>query len=615
MKILARAWNGPLEHKPEHALELALARAFAGGGDGCVLSCDVFDTALYRVVARPADVWVAAGLRAAAAGAISCNAAAFAVHRQAAEQRARAAAEQAGHDEVRIAEIYDMLAACGVVSDTTQAVAAEFAAERAACRPVAPFQRALARARAAAPGLRVVFVSDTAWRAADIALLLEQCGYGAACDVITSADHRRSKHTGRLFGVVMARMACEAAQMLHVGDNEQSDGAQARAHGIAACVVKRPWAAGVVGVAGVAEPVTRLALSTAGVAAAMAPAPVAGPAADGRRLGLLAAPLFLGFALFILRQARALGVKRIYFLARDGDLPRALCQALLDGRGAAVSPLMAGPAPELIYLHVSRAALKDREASHAYLTQIGYMDPVPRLLVDVGWNGSQQQALAALCTASTYGAYLGLWAGAMLPGFGPPQARGYLFDFGAPADIAALTRESYIIFEMMFSAADGTVLGYEKGPQGAWAPVLDAEAGVGGDTRRAAHAAFSNTVLDIARDVGRLIGGAWPAAMDPAAALAPLRALLETPSRDDVAWINRIPFIASGARLLPAVNPIPLHELLLFPARSLRRLRRSPWRAGATRAALRWGGMDFATLEDRARRVGLDIGKKESTSF
>jgi len=71
-----------------------------------LLSCDIFDTALRRVLARPEDIFLAAGTRAFAEGLIACSPGAFAVYRQTAERRARAVAESCGHDEVRIAEIY-----------------------------------------------------------------------------------------------------------------------------------------------------------------------------------------------------------------------------------------------------------------------------------------------------------------------------------------------------------------------------------------------------------------------------------------------------------------------------------------------------------------------------
>ena len=192
------------------------------------LSCDIFDTAITRILARPHDVLLAAGARVRAQALVRCEPDAFAAYRLSAERAARAEAEAAGHDEVRIIEIYDRLSACGIVTDPVRAARLEFEAELAACRPVEACRRALA---ARAPET-LVFASDTALPAAWLVELLAACGLPAhGLRIFASSDLRRSKHTGRLFPAMLAALGRPAGDIVHVGDNPVSDVALAEADG------------------------------------------------------------------------------------------------------------------------------------------------------------------------------------------------------------------------------------------------------------------------------------------------------------------------------------------------------------------------------------------------
>jgi FMN phosphatase YigB (HAD superfamily) len=539
-------------------------------GAFALLSCDIFDTAVHQILARPEDVFLAVGLRAGHAGLISCQPAEFAVYRQVAERVTRREAEAAGHDEVRIGEIYDWLRLRGVVHDAGATAWLEFSTVCDVCRPAAPVQQALARQDPA----RLVFASDSALPGEWLAALLTRCGYGPAPRVFSSADLRLSKHTGRLFPAMMARLRCTPGDILHVGDNELSDVRRAREAGLAVGHLPRPRARPEHSAA--AEPIVRLADSLARAREVEADG-TPDPASDGRWLAGHAAPLLIGFSLFVLREARRRGITRLYFLARDGHLPLLMVQRLLELQGDAARHT-------LVYLHISRATAT--EQARDYLAASGFLDPGPRIVVDLGWRGSIQTALAeltGLAEDDLFGCYLGLWAEALRPGLGPRNAVGYVCSFGAPAPRAAILREGYVVLELIFSAPHGTVLRHT-----AAAPVHALEQGPSGEARRAAFAALEATCLELLDLLTHLQGGSWPETIDPDSALAPLRDLLTAPSREDVRRINRIPFIhgADGETLLAAVNPLPWHEALRNPGRALRRLGNAPWRAGAIRAAL-----------------------------
>ena len=231
--------------------------------------------------------------------------------------------------------------------------------------------------------------------------------------------------------------------------------------------------------------------------------------------------------------------------------------------------------------------------------------------VDLGWRGSIQAELARLSRLSEgelYGCYVGLWAEALRPELNVRNTAGYLFHFGHPLAMAACVREAYVLLELIFSAPHGTVFNYERGADGRVNPILDAESGDNGEIRRAAFAALEIACLETHDALTSILGGAIPLPeIDAASALSALEALMLRPSQADVALVNRIPFIQypHDATLLPAVNPLPLHEALLAPYKALRRLANAPWRAGAVRAALPWPlpMIPYDILTQRAHRL------------
>ncbi len=456
-----------------------------------VVSCDIFDTALMRQLARPEDLLLITGSRAQAAGLTSCGPEAFREYRLQAERTARAAAEAAGHDEVRISEVYDHMHRFGAVADqaaAAQLAALEFAVERAVCRPVEAVRQALA---ARHPDQRLIFVSDTMLPGAWLAAMLRDCGYGEACQVFSSADARRSKHTGRLYAQVVETLGCAASDIVHLGDNPASDIARAREKGITAFHLPQPArppeADGLRRTHVLCRLLHSHRRSRAVADAVPAQAAEAGHAGLHRYFSLL----LIGFTLFVLAEARRRGIRRVYFLSRDGHLPLAVARRLVaQTSGNQAAGNQTGTPLDLRYLHVSRQAIllptmlddlpglaehvgartqgrplstaleflgiaaattagllrevglrpeqpldrhsgleplhrlfaanaglirgklqERRSAALAYLEQAGFLEPGPRLIVDVGWRGTTQQALARLTglpATDIAGCYLGL---------------------------------------------------------------------------------------------------------------------------------------------------------------------------------------------------------------
>ncbi|MEJ0015235.1 MAG: HAD hydrolase-like protein [Acetobacteraceae bacterium] len=615
-----------------------------------------------------------AGVRARALDLVQCNPAAFREYRMQAEHAVRQEAAAAGRGEIAIGDVYRRLHATGVISDAAAGIAAEFAAE---CEVARPVEAVLAALSARDPAQRLIFVSDTIWPGEDIAALLHACGYGDGCHVFTSADTRQSKHSGAMFDHVIRTLGCNPSDIVHIGDNPDSDVVRAREHGIATRHLPRA--------ALPPEPdhlksenvVVRLLHSHRRAQGTESDDGI-GPPGQGLDLHRYLTGLLIGFTLFVLAEARRRGIGRIYFLARDGYLPLAVARRLgRDGKG-----------PELTYLHVSRQAIivpamiddiprlaeavganlqgrpigaaleclgiepsavpgllgaagldpaqriAGREGQRAlealfgaghtairerlearrdhalsYLAQSGFLEPGPRLIVDVGWRGNTQRALSLLTgipSDDVVGCYLGLLPEALRPGLGPRNAAGYLFSFGDPRWLMEVVLEGYILLELFFSAPHGSVLDYASSPDGV-APVHAVEAEPGGGIRRRALAALEAGCLREFDALDAIFGGLWPEAIDPASALTDLVPLLTRPSPAEIARVNTVPFIhgADGTQTAVACNPVPLHEWLLNPSATVTRIGRAAWRSGTLRASLPWPipPMSYGQLEHRMRRL------------
>jgi predicted HAD superfamily hydrolase len=181
---------------------------------GCV-SFDVFDTAVYRRVGAPEEVFARAAERCRAAR--RCAAFDFV----AARRRAQAEAERRLGPAATLDDIYAALA----LPDGWRAdelAAAEIAVEREVCAADPDVLAAFAAARAA--GKLVVFASEMYLPAPAIAQILDDAGYrGYRALYVSSALGGLTKWSGDLFRHLAADLGVAPASLLHVGDDAWSD--------------------------------------------------------------------------------------------------------------------------------------------------------------------------------------------------------------------------------------------------------------------------------------------------------------------------------------------------------------------------------------------------------
>ena len=213
-------------------------------------------------------------------------------------------------------------------------------------------------------GERVILISDGWLGNTELRQLLSEIDTRLAdCPCYTAVDLGLTKASGALFRAVFKAEGISAAQLVHLGDDPWSDVRVPRAlgctaeHYAGAALSELEWS--------YLELYSLLSQLVAGTARAyrLVHPHAAGPA----RLGAgLAGPLFYGFIQWLLEEAERRGIRRLYFIARDGMIFLRLAQAIAQARGLTL---------ELRYLYGSRRAFRlpsvfelgPRE--HAWLTE------------------------------------------------------------------------------------------------------------------------------------------------------------------------------------------------------------------------------------------------------
>ncbi len=311
-----------------------------------VASFDVFDTLLTRVVGAPESAFLLLGRWLAAHGRISCTPEAFARARIDAERRAYANAR----GECRLDAIYAELgAALRLDSAATRCLMdAEQMIELAILRVVPGAAQRVTQARAA--GRRIVFMSDMYLPGEFIRQQLARAGLWAPGDgCYVSCESSESKASSQLFRTMLEREQVPAHAVLHHGNSREHDVLPAARTGLR---VEHFTDADLNDFEALLE---RHTWTTEGLASVMAGAArlarLSVPVVNSREAVLrdvaagVAAPTLTGFVLWVLHRAQQLGLKRVFFLSRDGQVLLHIAQPLAERLGVSC---------ELRYLFGSR---------------------------------------------------------------------------------------------------------------------------------------------------------------------------------------------------------------------------------------------------------------------
>ena len=314
------------------------------------VSFDVFDTALTRVLDAPVDVFALVEQRL-----VACHGGRFvgyAAWREIAERDARDKAWRQGRREIRLDDILDALVSSGTVPELYRQdmFEAEVQAEHDCCFAVPEIRAAydLCIER----GVPVLFVSDMYLSGEAIHGLLEDAGY-CAPELIVSCETGRVKSDGSQWEIVRQKLV-DAKTILHIGDNDISDVQTAAEAGFVTLPFKRACSNHRAGgpLTPAVLPFSRLLrgeMLTSQPEGEQYNPTSTPPEQVMRQLGASWGALVVGsYVKWVAERAKALGLKHIYFCARDGWLPqRAWYAAGLDKTTGISSS----------YLYISRRSL------------------------------------------------------------------------------------------------------------------------------------------------------------------------------------------------------------------------------------------------------------------
>lgn len=283
---------------------------------------DVFDTALTRMVGSPKAIFLLLGRELARQGLLNLSPQQFAKLRVDAEHRARL---NSSAQEIGLHEIYRELRHSHPFSqdDVESLCRVELQMEERLLRAVPEIQAAVARERSS--GRRVAYVSDTYFPQERLAEWLSRHGLLKTGDVLwTSSSELRTKATGDLFRQMALSPGVDPANWRHLGDHPTSDVSVPRSLGIDSSLFGSSHLTryerimeehseatdGLTSLMAGAARWTRLSI------AANSP-----PRTQVRDIAAdVGAPVLFGFVSWVLRKARDEGLKRLWFVSRDGQI-------------------------------------------------------------------------------------------------------------------------------------------------------------------------------------------------------------------------------------------------------------------------------------------------------
>ncbi len=341
-----------------------LARAALDAAAGCeIATFDLFDTLLIRRVDDPNRIKDAVARYISTRGAqcgLACGWQTALAKRAEAEGRQRAANGRKHPDceavypefmAAALAEIFGDRVPPGLLEDVT---AFELRMESAMLVTRTRMRSLLTELRDR--GLRIWIMTDIYLPSSLIRVLLERAGLLSEIDgLVSSADACRAKASGAGFHDLQERLKLDPARWLHIGDNPFSDGRRPAELGIRALVLQdtgeahRKLVCRAYHAAARRRPFWRgrlwqqLALPLEAENSEVAPLYQDGYNFFG--------PLAVAFVRHVAEQARARGLRRIYFFSREGHMFLRIWQT------AQPFWFPAGGAPETRYLCVSRLAL------------------------------------------------------------------------------------------------------------------------------------------------------------------------------------------------------------------------------------------------------------------
>lgn len=345
-------------------------------------SFDVFDTCITRIYSQPTDLFLqlaSVTLQEQHSDTDKDTAIqVLAQQRVVAESNAR---KHSSREDIQIADIYSELSRFVEISFDPQAMLSmELELE---LQSMVPVQSTLAQYQEIKlTGKRVIFISDIYLPMETVIAMLLRCGYEANVDnLYLSGEVGLTKRSGNLYTHVLHKEGVQPTSITHHGDNLISDIRMAKAKGlktvyIPAFQLASPYESLLLYRSNIWQKVSyklqrasrhfrkfyrspisklpspkQIALSRVSAASRI----LLNNQSDNGYVNhhllaigyFVAAPLFNAFVLWVLNTARANGIDKLYFVARNGQIFYRLAEKINSARGYNL---------ELRYLYGSRAA-------------------------------------------------------------------------------------------------------------------------------------------------------------------------------------------------------------------------------------------------------------------
>jgi predicted HAD superfamily hydrolase len=295
-----------------------------------ISSFDVFDTVLTRIIGDPNSVFLLLGKKLVTQSLVACSSEAFAHARIKADSRAF---KNIG-EKYALHHIYIELAtALGLNDDPREKILRlELELESKLMRPIPVASSYLQAARER--GDRIVFVSDMYFPSEFIQEQLVRHQFWHQGDrLYVSNEYGKSKTTGGLYQELIDCEGVLPQDITHTGNNlivdiEGAKKARLRARYFAAGNLNR-----------YEEILESYAFTTEGLSSIMAGASrlarLEVPASDLYQQALrnvtagVVAPILVGYVIWVLLKSQQMGLKRLYFVSRDGQILLEIAQRLL----------------------------------------------------------------------------------------------------------------------------------------------------------------------------------------------------------------------------------------------------------------------------------------------
>ena len=319
------------------------------------VSFDVFDTVVTRITAHPRAVFllIQEELERSEDSLPTCLVDNFHTTRIEAERTAR---KLSSTEDVTIEEIYDVIKKKYDLAQECieRLISLEIRVESRAIRVVPETVRFITDLRNS--GTRIIFVSDMYLPVDVLEGILRKKGVFKEGDGLYVSGHMGlAKRTGNLFKKVLHLERLHASELHHLGDNRRSDYVKALKSGIASMHLDRGCLNRYERILALSDTEDSLWLQRQLLAGAsrLARLQCVDDYHDKNLRTLhtiganIAGPILFGFVYWVLLEASKQGARKIYFLARDGQIFHKIAQR--------IAPLV-DDSIELRYLYASRQA-------------------------------------------------------------------------------------------------------------------------------------------------------------------------------------------------------------------------------------------------------------------